>query len=40
VVAYEYLVTGSRDNPVVTRTSSPPAPTAPAAAPAKAAASQ
>jgi uncharacterized protein YhdP len=33
VVAYEYQVTGSWDNPVVARTSAPP----PAAAPAKAA---
>jgi uncharacterized protein YhdP len=42
VVAYEYLVTGSWDNPVVTRTNAPSAPPAPgpAASPAKAAASQ
>ena len=41
VVAYEYLVTGSWDNPVVTRTNAPSAPSAPAApSPAKAAASE
>ena len=32
VVAYEYLVTGSWDNPVVTRTNAPPPSAAPAAA--------
>ena len=39
VVAYEYLVTGSWDNPVVTRTNAPSAPASPAASPAKAAVS-
>jgi uncharacterized protein YhdP len=37
VVAYEYQVTGSWDNPVVARTSAPP-PATPAPAPAKTAA--
>jgi uncharacterized protein YhdP len=39
VVAYEYLVTGSWDNPVVTRTNAAPAAPAAASAPAKAAVS-
>jgi uncharacterized protein YhdP len=36
VVSYEYLVTGSWDNPAVTRLGAPPPKPAPAAAPAQA----